>query len=362
MSQVTEKAVLDALRMVEDPDLRKDIVSLGFVKDLAIKGGDVRFTIELTTPACPVKDMMKNAAINAVSEIPGVTSVDVNMTAQVRGPQSGGAPAGPGHLPGIAHIVPVASGKGGVGKSTVSANLAVALAAQGARVGLMDADIYGPSIPAIMGITTAPQVSGGRILPVEQYGVKVISMGFFIEEKQAVVWRGPMLAKALDEFLGNVEWGELDYLIIDLPPGTGDVQLSLCQKLALTGAVVVSTPQDVALKVAQKAITLFEMLKTPVLGLVENMSYYVCKHCGERDDIFGNGGTRRAAEELGLAFLGDLPLATAIREHCDAGRPSAVDADSPAGQAFRTVAEQLAAQISIRTLSGELGGKIELSF
>ena len=268
MSKVTEQAVLAALRHVEDPDLRQDIVSLGFVKDLKIDGGRVAFAIELTTPACPVKDMMKNAAANAVGEIPGVESVDITMTAQVRGHQGAGGPAaaggGPvdGHVPGVKHIVPVASGKGGVGKSTVAVNLAVALAAQGARVGLMDADIYGPSVPTLMGITQAPQVQDGHIVPVvEQHGVKVISMGFFIDEEQAVVWRGPMLAKALDEFLGNVAWGELDYLIVDLPPGTGDVQLSLCQKLALTGAVVVSTPQDVALKVAQKAITLFEMLQ-----------------------------------------------------------------------------------------------------
>lgn len=365
MSKVTEQAVLAALRHIEDPDLQKDIVSLGFIKDLKIEGGRVAFAIELTTPACPVKDMMKNAATNAVLEIPGVEAVDITMTAQVRGPQgaAGGAPgAGPGRVPGVKHIVPVASGKGGVGKSTVAVNLAVALAAQGARVGLMDADIYGPSVPAIMGITQAPQVVNGHIVPVLQHGVKVISMGFFIDEKQAVVWRGPMLAKALDEFLGNVAWGELDYLIVDLPPGTGDVQLSLCQKLALTGAVVVSTPQDVALKVAQKAITLFEMLKTPVLGLVENMSYYACPHCGERDDIFGNGGTKRAAEAMGLAFLGELPLASAIRERGDRGRPSALDAESPQGKAFRAVAEQVAAQISIRTLTGELGGEIRLSF
>ncbi len=369
MSQVTEQAVLQALSGVMDPDLRKDIVSLGFVKNLVIEDGKVRFVVELTTPACPVKDLLKQQAEDAVSALPGVESVYVTMTAQVRGhqaqPQPGAGAGAPQQqlLPGVKHIVPVASGKGGVGKSTVSANLAIALAAQGAKVGLMDADIYGPSIPNIMGITEPPKVEGGRIEPVERHGVKVISMGFFIEEKQAVVWRGPMLAKALDEFMSNVNWGELDYMIIDLPPGTGDVQLSLCQKLALTGAVVVSTPQDVALKVAQKAITLFEMLKTPVLGVVENMSYYVCKHCGERDNIFGNGGAKQAAEELGMAFLGELPLATAIRESCDAGEPSAAaDAEGDYGKAFRAVAEQLAAQISIRSHSGELGKSIKMSF
>jgi ATP-binding protein involved in chromosome partitioning len=360
MSQVTEQIVLGALGAVMDPDLNRDIVSLGFVKNVKIAGGAVSFDVELTTPACPVKDLLKQQAEDVVRALPGVESVTVTMTAQVRGqaPQQGQL------LANVKHIVPVASGKGGVGKSTVSANLAIALAATGARVGLMDADIYGPSIPAIMGIKDAPVLSGeGRIQPVERHGVKVISMGFFIDEKQAVVWRGPMLAKALDEFMNNVDWGELDYMIIDLPPGTGDVQLSLCQKLALTGAVVVSTPQDVALKVAQKAVTLFEMLKTPVLGVVENMSYYVCKHCGEKDNIFGNGGAKAAAEELGAAFLGELPLATAIRESCDAGEPSmASDPEGEYGKAFRAVAEQVAAQISIRSHSGELGKSIKMSF
>ncbi len=359
MNQVTEQAVLEALSAVIDPDLNRDIVSLGFVKKLEIAGGAVSFDLELTTPACPVKDHFKQQAEELVGALTGVESVTATLTAQVRGqaPQQGQL------LPGVKHIVPVASGKGGVGKSTVSANLAIALAATGARVGLMDADIYGPSIPAIMGITEPPVLTDGRITPVERHGVKVISMGFFIEEKQAVVWRGPMLAKALDEFMSNVDWGELDYMIIDLPPGTGDVQLSLCQKLALTGAVVVSTPQDVALKVAQKAISLFEMLKTPVLGVVENMSYYVCGHCGEKDNIFGNGGARTAAEELGLPFLGELPLATAIRKSCDAGEPSvASEPDGDHGQAFRAVAEQVAAQISIRSHSGELGKSIKMSF
>ncbi len=360
MSQVTEQTVLSALGAVMDPDLNRDIVSLGFVKNVEITGGAVSFDVELTTPACPMKDLLKKQAEDVVRALPGVESVAVTMTAQVRGQ----APPQGQPLAGVKHIVPVASGKGGVGKSTVSANLAIALAASGARVGLMDADIYGPSIPAIMGIKKAPAVDeSGRIQPVERHGVKVISMGFFIEEKQAVVWRGPMLAKALDEFMTNVDWGELDYMIIDLPPGTGDVQLSLCQKLALTGAVVVSTPQDVALKVAQKAITLFEMLKTPVLGVVENMSFYVCKHCGEKDNIFGNGGAKAAAEELGMAFLGELPLATAIRESCDAGEPSAVsDPDGDYGKAFTAVAEQVAAQISIRSHSGELGKSIKMSF
>jgi ATP-binding protein involved in chromosome partitioning len=350
--------VLDALGHIQDPDLGRDIVSLGFVKDVVIDGGKVGFTIELTTPACPVKEMFKNQATDAVMGIPGVESVDVNLTAQVRGHQANEAQAQ--LLPGVKHLIPIASGKGGVGKSTVAANIAVSLAAQGASVGLMDADIYGPSIPTIMGALTPPQLVGERLVPVMRHGVKMISMGYFIEEKQAVVWRGPMLAKMLDEFMGNVGWGELDYMIIDLPPGTGDVQLSLCQKLSLTGAVVVSTPQDVALKVAQKAISLFEMLKTPLLGLIENMSTFHCSHCGHQEEIFGAGGARKAAAELGLPLLGTLPLATNIREHSDAGEPTAVSApDSPEGKAFHEIAAQLAAQVSIRSMSEQ---KIDLKF
>jgi ATP-binding protein involved in chromosome partitioning len=317
----------------------------------------VAFAIELTTPACPVKDRMKRQAEDAVGALPGAESVAVTMTANVRTARN--EPL----IPGVKHIVPVASGKGGVGKSTVSANLALALAADGASVGLMDADIYGPSIPTILGITEPPSVDGGRIRPAERLGLKVISMGFFVDEKQAVIWRGPMLAKMLDEFLGNVEWGELDYLIVDLPPGTGDVQLSLCQKIPLTGAVIVSTPQDVAIKVAQKAISLFETLKTPVLGLIENMSYFQCSHCGAREAIFGAGGARRAAEAMGIPFLGELPLATRIREQSDAGTPTvAAEPDSPAAQAFRSIARNLAAQISVRALTGAGGRAIKMSF
>jgi ATP-binding protein involved in chromosome partitioning len=263
-------------------------------------------------------------------------------------------------LPGVKHLVPVASGKGGVGKSTVSANLAVALAKSGAKVGLMDLDIYGPSIPTIMGITSPPQIDGERIHPPERHGVKVMSMGFFLDDDQAVIWRGPMLVKMIDEFLGNVEWGELDYMIIDLPPGTGDIQLSLCQKLPLTGAVIVSTPQDVALKVAKKAISLFGTLKTPVLGMVENMSYHHCSHCGEREEIFGNSGARDAAEKLNFPFLGELPLATAIREQSDSGVPILIsEPESPHSKSFEAIASQVAAQASIRAMDEQ---SLKISF
>jgi ATP-binding protein involved in chromosome partitioning len=351
MSQLDEKAVLTALAKVEDPDLKRDIVSLGFVQNLVIESGRVAFDIELTTPACPMKNQLKSAAEQVVGELPGVSEVAINMTARVPAGQT--APVGKATMPGVKHVIPVASGKGGVGKSTVSANLAVALAASGARVGLLDADIYGPSIPMIMGINEKPEMADDKtMLPVEKYGVKVISMGFFIEAKQAVVWRGPMLGKMVDEFLDNVSWGELDYLIIDLPPGTGDVQLSLCQKLHLSGAVVVSTPQDVSLGIARKAISLFEILESPVLGLVENMSWYRCPHCGEREDIFGNGGTRRAAETLGLPFLGELPLAASIREDSDRGHPTVIaDPDSVQGKAFKELAGAIAARISTVALA-----------
>lgn len=354
----TEEQILAALANVIDPDLNRDIVSLGFIKNLAINGGTVSFQIELTTPACPMKDQLKSQSQQAVAALEGVERVEIEMTAQVRG---GMAQDDRKPLAGVANVIPVASGKGGVGKSTLSANLAVALAATGARVGLIDADIYGPSIPTIMGAVQPPRVEDERLYPVEAHGVKFISMGFFIAEQEAVVWRGPMLVKMLDEFMDNVEWGELDYLLVDLPPGTGDIQLSLCQKIPLTGAVVVSTPQDVALKVAQKAITLFEKLKTPVLGLVENMSFFSCPHCGEREDIFGTGGTRRAAEALDLPFLGELPLTTAIREASDSGKPLAAGDDAVA-LAFRAIAENLAAQASIRNADGSRTEGIKLNW
>ncbi len=354
-----EKAILAALSQIMDPDLGRDIVALGFVKNLKIEGGKVAFDIELTTPACPVKDQFKSQAESLVLALDGVDAVDVNMTASVR--QAAAQPAGPQMIPGVKHMIPVASGKGGVGKSTVSVNLALALAQTGARVGLMDLDIYGPSVPTIMGTEAKPQVEENRILPAEKHGVKFISMGFFLDEEQAVVWRGPMLVKMIDEFIANVEWGELDYMIVDLPPGTGDVQLSLCQKIALTGAVVVSTPQDVALKVAQKAISLFNSLKTPVLGLVENMSYYACPHCGEKDYIFGTGGTKKASARLGLPFLGELPLSTKIREDSDAGAPTvAADPNSDLARAFQAIAAQMAAQVSIRSM--DQSDAVKISF
>jgi len=360
---VTPDHVLDALRRVQDPDLHQDIVALGFIKDLRVEQGRVSFAIQLTTPACPVKDLMKEQAIEAVRTLPGVADVQVTMTSQVRAsmprPQTGRS-----LIPSVKNVVPIASGKGGVGKSTVSANLALALAASGARVGLMDADVYGPSIPMILGITEEPTLTEQRrIIPVEQYGLKVMSMGFLMRPDEAVIWRGPMLHKTIEQFLGTVEWGELDYLIVDLPPGTGDVQLSLCQMIPITGAVIVSTPQDVALNVAQKAVAMFKKLNAPMLGVIENMSYYVCPHCHQRDEIFGNGGARATAQRLGLPFLGEIPLATPIRQTADAGKPIVLtDPGSFAAKAFREAAEQLAAQVSIRAMQGELVGQTKVTF
>jgi len=359
---LTQEQVLHALAHVHDPDLNRDIVSLGFVKNLKIEQGRVSFDIELTTPACPVKDLMREQAEQAVRAVPGVTGVAVTMTSQVRRsiPAQSRGPL----IPSIRNIVPVASGKGGVGKSTVSANLALALAKCGAKVGLMDADVYGPSIPTILGITGAPEVTPERrIIPVSQDGLTIMSMGFFMAPEEAVVWRGPMLHKTVEQFLGGVEWGELDYLIIDLPPGTGDVQLSLCQLIPITGAVIVSTPQDVALNVAQKAIAMFKKLNAPVLGIVENMSSYVCSHCGQREDIFGSGGAKHIAERLGIPFLGEIPLAKVIRETSDSGRPIMIaDPDSPSAKAFMAVAERLAAQVSIRAMQSELVGGPKVTF
>ena len=359
---LSHDSVLNALRTVQDPDLRRDLVSLGFIKHLAIDGGRVAFQIELTTPACPVRDLMRDEARKAVLAVPGVTSVEIGMTSQVR--RAATTRPSTGLTPTIKHIIPIASGKGGVGKSTVSANLAIALANTGARVGLMDADVYGPSIPTILGIQSQPEVDEqNRITPVEQYGVKVVSMGFFMKPEDAVVWRGPMLHKTVEQFLGGVVWGELDYLLVDLPPGTGDVQLSLCQLIPITGAVIVSTPQDVALNVAQKAIAMFNKLKAPILGIVENMSHFVCAHCGQRDDIFGSGGARQIAQRLSIPFLGEIPLATPIREASDAGKPLVLaQPESPAAKAFVSAAEQLAAQVSIRTMQGEVAPAIKVTF
>ena len=342
ITKVTPQDVLNALRAVQDPDLRRDIVSLGFVKDLEIGDNRVSFAIELTTPAGPIKDQLAASAKQAVQAL-GVADVQVRLTSQVTTPRGGKNNL----IPQVKNTVAVASGKGGVGKSTIAANLAVALMRTGAKVGLMDADVYGPSVPALMGGSEQPRVVEGKIEPPVEYGIKIISMAYFLPKGEAVIWRGPMLHKTMQQFLGEVRWGELDYLIMDLPPGTGDIQLSLSQTVPLTGAVIVSTPQDLALTVASKAIAMFQKLQVPILGLVENMSYYLCPQCGHREEIFGHGGAREAASKLGFPFLGEIPLDPAIRIQSDDGKPVALVDSTAYGKAFHDVASALAAQISI---------------
>lgn len=351
MPQVTESQVLDALKAVQDPDLHRDIVTLGFVQNVHIDGGSVSFRIELTTPACPMKNRLRDQAHAVVAALPGIDNVDVEMTARVRSEQR----VGP-MIPGVAHVIAVASGKGGVGKSTVSCNLAVALAQSGASVGLLDADIYGPSIPMMMGATHAPQTEGDKIIPVDRFGVKLMSMGFFLEEDRAVLWRGPMIGKFLQQVLTDVQWGNLDYLVVDLPPGTGDAPMSLAQLIPLTGVVVVMTPQDVAQEVAGKAVIMFRAMADamkrdiPILGVVENMSGFACPNCGEVTDVFGTGGGERAALNLGVPFLGRIPIDPSISISGDAGRPAIILApESAQAQAFRQVAGDVAAQVSTVT-------------
>jgi ATP-binding protein involved in chromosome partitioning len=344
----TEAAILDALKVVKDPDLHRDIVSLGFVKNVRICGGTVAFDIELTTPACPVKDRLRDEAIAAVRRLPDVSEVNVNMTAQVRKTMT--VIQGVSGLARVRNAVAIASGKGGVGKSTVTTNLALALARTGASVGVMDADVYGPSVAAMFGGTRRPEHGpSGMILPIERYGVRFMSMGLLAGRDTPVIWRGPMATKLIQQFLGQVDWGDLDYLLIDLPPGTGDVQLTLTQTAPLTGAVIVTTPQDVALTVTLRGLRMFEQVQVPILGIVENMSYFTCPHCEGRTDVFRHGGGRRAAEELGYPFLGEVPLDPSLVLAGDAGRPVVLEdaASAPAARAFEEIAKRLAAQISI---------------
>ena len=345
-SKVGPPEVLNALRAVKDPDLGRDIVTLGFVKAVEVGDKRVSFTLQLTTPACPARDQMVSQARAAVAAL-GIKNVDINVTAQVAA-----RPTGHALIPQVKNTIAVASGKGGVGKSTVAANLAVALQLSGAKVGLMDTDVYGPSVPMLMGGSEAPQVVDGKIEPPVEYDVKIISMAYFLPKDEAVIWRGPMLHKTIQQFLGDVRWGELDYLIMDLPPGTGDIQLSLAQTIPLTGAVIVSTPQDLALTVASKAIAMFNKMNVPILGVIENMSYYLCPKCGNREEIFGHGGARTAAEKLGYKFLGEVPLNAAIRVQSDGGKPVALDDTSIGGSAFKEIAGALAAQISVTNYQG----------
>jgi ATP-binding protein involved in chromosome partitioning len=350
---ITETDVLKALSSVMDPDLHQNVVSLGMIKNVAISGEKVSFTFELTTPSCPLKDQLESEALKAVEEIAGKGNVSIRMDARVATHNDG---AKSKVLPGVKNTIAVASGKGGVGKSTVAANLAVQLAKDGAKVGLIDADIYGPSIPMMFGLKNArpeaKEVNGkAHMIPVEKFGVGIISIGFLVDPDTAVVWRGPMASGALKQFMSEVEWGELDYLIFDLPPGTGDIQLTLVQTIPLTGAVIVTTPQDVALADARKGVRMFEKVHVPVLGIVENMSYFECRKCGSREEIFAHGGGKKAATEFGVPFLGELPIQTSMRIGGDEGMPIVIsEPESPAGKAFVSIASALAQQVSIRDL------------
>jgi len=353
MTELNEQLVLEALRQIKDPDLHKDIVTLGFIKDLRIEGGNVSFRIVLTTPACPVKAEMESAAREIVGGLPGVTGVEVTMDAEVpRGRGLGEKVV----IEGIKNIVAVSSGKGGVGKSTVAVNLAVSLARDGARVGLMDADVYGPNVPIMLGVSDArPEVDVNRLVPIEAYGVKLMSMAFLQPGDKPMIVRGPILHGLVKQFLTDVKWGELDYLIVDMPPGTGDVQLSLAQLVPVQGAVLVTTPQDVAIADVRRALRMFETVAIPVLGIVENMSYFVAPDTGNRYNIFGEGGGERLANLYHVPFLGAIPLGIEVREGGDKGVPVVVSQpDSPQSRAFRKVAEEVARQISIEAMKPEL--------
>ncbi len=345
MSQVREEQVLEALKQVMDPDLKRNIVALGFVKDVKITQGHVAFKVELTTPACPVKALLQKQAHDVVAALPGVEAVDVEMTAQVRHAKKSERDD---LIPGVKNVIAVASGTGGVGKSTTAVNLALALSRSGATVGLLDADIYGPSLPRMLNIVDKPEPSeGSKMAPVMAYGLKTISMGYFMDESQPVVWRGPMVGMAIEQLLRDVDWGDLDYLVVDLPPGTGDAQLTLAQKVPITGVVIVSTPQAVALADVRRGVNMFLKVDVPVLGVIENMSYYLCPQCGNRADIFDHGGAKKEAEAMGTEFLGDVPLDILIREDSDAGVPILVaHPDSPHSVRYQEIAARIAARVS----------------
>lgn len=343
--QELQSKVITALKTVMDPDLHKDIVSLGFLKDLKVENGNVSFKVELTTPACPVKEQLKKECSDKVGAIAGVQKVKVEMTAAVRATQHD-QPI----LTGVKNIIAVASGKGGVGKSTVSTNLAIALQMSGAKVGLMDADIYGPSIPKMLGIPITPPkgAENNKFYPHEKFNMKVVSAGFLQKEGQPLMLRGPMLGGIIQQFLQNVEWGDLDYLIIDLPPGTGDVQMTLTQRAPLSGAIVVTTPQQVSLIDAEKGVRMFEQVKVPLLGIVENMSYFICDGCDKKHYIFKSGGGQTLAAQFKIPFLGEVPLINEVVEGGDVGMPVLLShPDSPASLAYKKLAGQVAAQLSI---------------
>ena len=348
MSSPTQEQIIDALRTVHDPELHRDLVSLNMIKNVAVRDGIVKIQVELTTPACPFKDTIEKEVSAAVMKLPGAKSVELEWSAQVRS-----QPQGPTALPGVKNVLAVGAGKGGVGKSTAAVLLALGLQRKGAKVGLMDADVYGPSIPTMIGLRGGhPVVKDDKIVPLEAGGIKVMSMGLLIEPGKAVIWRGPMVHGVVKQFLEQVHWGELDYLIVDLPPGTGDVPLTMAQSIPMIGAVVICTPQDVALADARRAIRMYAQLNVGCLGIIENMSYYVCPQCGHRDEIFDHGGAEDAAREMGVPFLGAIPLNARICQFGDSGEPDRIfsDTDDYVSQPIEQVVGRLAGQISIKNL------------
>jgi ATP-binding protein involved in chromosome partitioning len=350
-SLVNQEQVLAELRKIQDPDLHRDVVTLGFIKNLRIEGGDVTFDFVLTTPACPAKDQMRDDAVMLLSALPGVSRVNVNMQAEVKQQPSYSKNA----IAGVKNVVAICSGKGGVGKSTVAVNLAAAMAQMGAAVGLLDADIYGPTIPIMLGRRDANiEARGNLLLPIEAHNMRFMSMGLMAPGDKPLIWRGPMAHKALQQTLLGVEWGNLDYLFIDLPPGTGDVHLTLVQSISVTGAVLVSTPQDVGLTISMKTYRMFVETNVKILGIIENMSYYLCSHCGSREEIFGHGIVSQAAEKLGIPFLGELPLDKRVREFADSGQPIVLgEPESASSKSFFDITRKLAAQISITNFNAK---------
>lgn len=350
METVTKDVVLEALKKVQDPEIHRDIVSLGMVKELEVGNGKVAFTVELTTPACPLREKIHDDCKKALAGIPGITNLDISFGAQVRGSKSGAGQTD--LLPTVKNVVLVAAGKGGVGKSTVAVNLAVALKMHGASTGLLDADIYGPSVPILMGVKEEPgkvAVNGGfKLTPPIAHNLPVMSIGFFLEPDQAVIWRGPMLGKALHQMMGDVHWGDLDYLVVDMPPGTGDVQITFSQQLKVSGAVLVATPQDVALADVIRAKSMFDKVMIPIIGIIENMSYFVCDGCGKKHEIFSRGGAQRAAERFKIPFLGEVPIIPSIREWGDKGVPILIrEPNSEVSKVFLEIASKLAGQLSV---------------
>jgi ATP-binding protein involved in chromosome partitioning len=340
---------MKALSSVKDPELGKDLVSLRMIENVLLEGGKVTFTLNLTTPACPLRTRLEDAAKEAVKRIPGVTEVEMKTGSVVFATRDASQSE---LLKGVKNIIAVASGKGGVGKSTISVNLAVALAESGAKVGILDADVYGPNVPHMMGVDRDAEVRDERIIPPTAHGVKVASLGFFYKDETPVIWRGPLVAGAVKQLLTQVDWGVLDYLICDLPPGTGDASLTLAQTVPLSGVVIVTTPQEAALSIAAKALAMFRRLDVPILGVVENMSYFVCPHCGRRSDIFSNGGGRKIASEQNVDFLGEIPLVVAVREQSDVGVPIVIaKPGSPEAGIFKDFAFRVAGMVSIVAFS-----------